>query len=251
VPKAEIGKAAYLYLGTAIDEDFIYINGNQIGHTGYRYPPRNYKIDKLPSGKCTIAIRLLNHYGDAHFTEGKPHFLVTDSAALSLENGWKVKRGCYFRKMPEATFFAYKPTGLFNAMFAPLEHFNLKGILWYQGESDCADAENYSEKFCNLINAWRKKLGKNASELPFLFAQLPYQFYNENEDWDALRAEQFKALKIENTGMIFTQDIGEYNDLHPQNKYLIAYRFSRLARKLAYGEKIIQTPFELTGYIDS
>jgi sialate O-acetylesterase len=240
-----------------VDEDFVYFNGQQVGTTGYRYPPRYYTIPNLcptlsDNTKCVLTIRLLNQYGTPDVTASKPLWLILEDSegetyTLDLNTEWKYQRGCVTSRRQEMTFITYKPSALYNGMIAPLKNLNLTGIAYYQGESDTNAPELYGQKFVELIASWRELFNKTASELPFIFTQIAYQFYTYDEDWDTLRAGQVQALEAENTGMIFTQDIGEYNDLHPTNKYLVGYRLSRLARKLAYGERIKQTPFEVVG----
>ena len=128
-----------------------------------------------------------------------------------------------------------QPTTLYNAMIHPLVPFGIRGAIWYQGESNHVEGRLYTEKMKALINGWRQLWG---SELPFYFVQIaPFPYGNENpvvlaEFWEA----QSAALKIPNTGMVVTSDIGDYNDIHPRNKQEVGRRLALLALKNVYGQ---------------
>ena len=131
----------------------------------------------------------------------------------------------------------YKPGGLFNAMISPLLRFPIKGVIWYQGESNTARAATYHAIFSALINDWRNHWKQG--DFPFLYVQLSnYAPISASEGgWSELREAQRKTLSVPNTGMAVTVDIGEWNDLHPLNKEDVGKRLALAAQYIAYGDK--------------
>jgi sialate O-acetylesterase len=242
VPDLMADKPAKLYLGTIVDSDQTYINGVLVGSTSYRYPPRKYEVPAglLKAGKNVITIRVINNDGNGEFVKGKTYRLFSNGLDISLEGEWHCRVGAAVNEpLPPVTFFEYKPTGLFNGMIAPLLGYSIKGVIWYQGESNIHDPRGYSNKLSAMIADWRKKWGQG--DFPFLYVQL-VNFMESGEQpseskWAELREEQRKALDVPNTGMAVAIDLGEWNDLHPLNKKDVGERLALLARKLAYGEK--------------
>lgn len=245
IPEELQGKSAVMYLGTVVDNNTVYVNGKDIGSVTYRYPPSEYNFT-LPSGQMTVAIRVLNLSGKGNgFTPDKNRFISVagENRTIDLEGVWKRRKGAVCGKQEPQVFFNYKPTGLFNGMISPLLYTAVKGIIWYQGESDTGAHERYAEKMSLLINGWRELWG--LGDIPFLFVQLAYYAYTGGTDWNLLREQQLKCLSLKNTGMAAALDLGEYNDLHPQNKRDIGERLARLAMRLAYGEILPPSPFEI------
>lgn len=245
IPKELWGKPASLFFGTVVDADQVYVNGEFIGETTYRYPPREYQIKALPEGKCVIAIRLLNYYGEGGFTPDKSHYLICGNSAFDLDGIWKYRRAAVKEPHIQETFFNRTPSGLYNGMIAPLHNFKIKGVIWYQGETDTGNPDLYFEKFKTMICGWRNKWGY---DFPFLFAGLSY--YEDKTDWEPLRKQQRKTLSVINTGMAFISDAGEYNDLHPQNKQAVGFRLAGVAFRVAYNEQLPPSPFEIPGYTE-
>jgi len=235
------GQKAELDLGRIIDADSVFINGQFIGNTSYQYPPRRYKVamDVLREGRNLLTIRVINEKGRAGFVRDKPYELRIAGTSIDLSGEWKHRMGAPMRPMPEPTFIRWKPAGLFNAMIAPLTRYAIKGILWYQGESNTDDAKEYGKLMRELIIDWRKKWKQK--DLPFLVVQLPNYMQPTTEPvesgWAELRMEQLKLLNVPSTGMAVTIDLGEWNDIHPLEKKEVGRRLSLLARKMAYGEK--------------
>lgn len=131
---------------------------------------------------------------------------------------------------------SWKPAGLYNAMIAPLTPFAIKGVIWYQGESN-NDPESipiYGKLFTTMIQDWRNHWVEGA--FPFLFVQLPN--WNPGTAWPELREQQTEALHLKNTGMAVTIDIGDPNNIHPKDKQDVGARLSLAARAIAYGEPI-------------
>lgn len=125
---------------------------------------------------------------------------------------------------------------LFNGMIAPLQPYALRGVIWYQGESNWERAGEYAELFPAMISAWRAQWG--LGDFPFYFVQLPNygQTYDPtNRTWAWLREAQTTALKLPNTGMAVTIDCGDPKDIHPQNKPVVGRRLAAVALAQTYG----------------
>ncbi len=132
------------------------------------------------------------------------------------------------------------PTGLYNGMVASIIPFSIKGIIWYQGEANVERAEQYKRLFPLLINNWRKKWA--LGDFPFLFVQLANYLKEKPEPgqskWAELREAQTKALSLPNTALVTAIDIGDANNIHPQNKQEVGRRLGISAMKTAYGQNI-------------
>ena len=126
-----------------------------------------------------------------------------------------------------------RPACLYNGMIAPLQPYAIRGVIWYQGESNNADPILYRKLFPALIQSWREQWGQG--DFPFLFVQIaPFKDLTPG-----LREAQLLALKsTKNTAMAVTTDVGNPVDIHPTNKEPVGHRLSLAARALAYGEKI-------------
>ena len=131
-----------------------------------------------------------------------------------------------------------RPTALYNGMVAPLRPLALKGIIWYQGETNVERAEQYRTLFPALILNWRAQWD---APLPFLFVQLAnYQAARlapSESAWAELREAQTAALALSRTAMATAIDVGEADDIHPHNKQAVAHRLALVARRVAYGDK--------------
>lgn len=137
-----------------------------------------------------------------------------------------------------------RPTGLYNGMIAPIQGYAMRGVIWYQGESNATQAFNYRRLFPALINTWRERWG--IGDFPFLFVQLaPFQATGKHTEltdstWAELReAQLLTALTVPNTGMAVITDVGDPNDIHPKDKETVGIRLSLIARAKVYGENIV------------
>jgi sialate O-acetylesterase len=243
VPATLAGKQASLKLGRVADADSVFINGRFVGTTGSQYSQRTYRIpaDLLREGKNTIVIRVINYIRHGGFVPGKQYEISADGNTVNLEGEWKYRIGATAEQLEDRLFTGKIPTGLFKGMIAPMLNYGIKGVVWYQGESNTSRAFEHYELFKLLIKDWR--LNWRQGDFPFLYVQLP-NFVEVNiettkYDWAYFRETQLKALAIPNTGMAVTIDIGEYNDIHPVNKKDVGYRLALAAQKIAYGEKQI------------
>lgn len=244
VPASMTGVHAKLYMGRIVDADYVYVNGKKIGNTTYQYPPRRYNIAVgiLKPGRNTIVIRVINMNGKGGFVPDKPYFLYANGQVLDLKGDWNYKVGDVFKpeiRRKVGISFQNQPASLYNAMVAPVKKQAIKGILWYQGESNTGRPAPYYDLLPALIVDWRNKWNDN--NLPFLYVQLANymdrDFLPVESHWAELRDAQLQALSVPNTAMTVAIDLGEWNDIHPLNKKDIGLRLALGARHLAYGEK--------------
>jgi sialate O-acetylesterase len=132
---------------------------------------------------------------------------------------------------------AWAPGTLFNAMIAPYTRFAIKGVLWYQGEtdSDAKRAPYYFRVFSALISDWRRQWGEG--DFPFFFVQIS-SFNSTAPGWPVVRDAQRRTLSLRNTGMAVTLDVGTPDNVHPPDKQTVGNRLALAARATVYGEKV-------------
>jgi sialate O-acetylesterase len=132
---------------------------------------------------------------------------------------------------------SWKPAGIYNAMVAPLTPFAIKGVIWYQGESNADDptaVSLYGKLFMTLIQDWRRQWGEG--DFPFLFVQIAN--WSPGTLWPEMRDQQRKALALNDTAMTVTIDIGDADNIHPKDKQDVGSRLALAARALAYNEQV-------------
>ena len=243
VPSSMAGKPAILILGRIVDGDSTYVNGVFVGTVGYQYPPRRYNIPAglLHDGENIIVVRIISNEGKGGFVPDKQYAIVNDDTSISLEGEWKYRLGAQMNSLAGQTFIRWKPLGLYNAMIEPLLNYKIKGVIWYQGESNAKRPEEYKSLFSAMINDWRNKWQEG--NFPFLFVQLPNFMDAKSEpsesNWALTREAQLKTLSLQNTAMAVTIDIGEWNDIHPLDKKDVGNRLALAAEKVAYGDDTI------------
>ncbi len=132
----------------------------------------------------------------------------------------------------------WAPSMLWNGMIAPLTPFPIRGVIWYQGESNSALARApiYARLFQTLITDWRAQWGEG--DFPFLFVQIANFKSTPAEDWATIRQAQLDALTLRATGMAVTIDIGNPDNVHPTDKATVGHRLALAARHISYGEPV-------------
>jgi sialate O-acetylesterase len=130
-----------------------------------------------------------------------------------------------------------RPGNIFCGVLNPTLGYGIKGVIWYQGESNAGRAWEYGQLFPFLIEQWRKEW--NEGDFPFYWVQLA-DFQAEKpepaeSDWAELREAQTKTMKLPNTGQAVIIDLGEGKDIHPRNKHDVAARLVRWALVKDYG----------------
>jgi len=237
--------SAALSLGPIDDSDITWINGIKVGGLSNQWNKnRNYTIapNTLKKGKNTIVVRIEDYLGGGGIY-GKANQLNLNFKDLqqdiSLAGKWHYKIGYHtLSPMPTSPAFGPNsaPTLLYNGMIHPIKKFPIKGVIWYQGETNTYRAVEYKTLKIKWIRNWRK-LWKNPA-LPMIWVQLAnYQTPPETPEesiWAELREAQQEALSEPHTAMITAIDIGEAKTIHPINKQEVGHRLAQAALKEVY-----------------
>jgi sialate O-acetylesterase len=132
----------------------------------------------------------------------------------------------------------WAPAQLYNAMIEPLTPYAIRGVIWYQGESNSKlnRAPSYERLFQTLIRDWRNQWA--LGDFPFLYVQISNFTSDATEDWAMIREAQLHALQLRNTAMAVSIDIGNPDDVHPRDKLDVGHRLALAARATVYGEAV-------------
>ena len=253
LPNSFINNDLLLNLGWIDDFDFTFFNGKKIGSTWYKGSERKYTISKelLRTGTNEIIVGVYNYSWTGGFWGPRKSKLKikndTTLLNIDLQGLWQYKKGINRKDFLTEKLKKNKkpskrstPTFLYNAMIAPLTNFTIKGVAWYQGESNAGNVAEYSKLLPAMINGWRKKW--NQADLPFLIVQLPNfgtpnEEKPENGNWAEFREVQFNSTKLKNVGITCTIDLGDAMDIHPTKKQEVGRRLMLSALKTAYNKK--------------
>lgn len=269
IDKDHAGKPARLLLGTLFDQDVTYLNGKEIGHTYYQYPPRRYDIPEglLREGDNVIAVRFINKYGAVHFIPEKPYLIAFGDDRFSqnpmpkdvipLDKIWKMHVGVDMPNCPSGDVsMQNQPTTLYNAVLYPLAPYAINGIVWYQGESNTGNPAPYADYLKKLMGCWRDRWQEQ--QLPFVIVQLanydgrqqtgnpqPIRPQNDpvNSNWARLREAQRLTAKADaRAELAVINDLGETVDIHPLRKKEVAERIGLCFDRLLYNNKVKLSP---------
>lgn len=128
----------------------------------------------------------------------------------------------------------YEPCYLYESGILPLQQYPIKGVIWYQGESNAHNKDAHAKLFSLLVNGWRQNW--NNPDMPFYFVQLSSL---NRPSWPWFRDSQLRLMKeISNTGMAVSSDHGDSLDVHPRRKQPIGERLARWALAKTYGQHI-------------
>src|SRR5262249_19874170 len=124
-------------------------------------------------------------------------------------------------------------------MIAPLKNLAIRGAIWYQGESNRGNAQQYARLFPAMITDWRKQWGRG--DFPFYFAQIaPFRYGGGKGEAAGVCEAQRETLSLTNTGMAVTMDIGNPDDIHPSNKHDVGKRLALWALAKTYGKADVE-----------
>lgn len=250
-----------LYLGPIDDMDQTYVNGVKIGETlepGHYQKERKYPIPAkvLKEGKNTVWVKVIDTGGAGGiYGPGIPAIYKGNQKIADLSGRWLYAPSAYYlnhtlyffgqgeksyEKLPQVDqpLDSHTPSALFNGMIAPLCPYTLKGVIWYQGESNVGRGSQYKSLFPALIKSWRAVWGENS--FPFYYVQIAPYNYGEGAGHNValLREAQLETMKVKNTGMVVTMDIGNPNNIHPGNKKEVGRRLALWALHHDYGKDV-------------
>jgi sialate O-acetylesterase len=238
------GADVELHLGAVDDVDTTWVNGQSIGSSiGWNVP----RVYRLPAGLLkrtgnVVTVRVLDTCAGGGIWGGDDTMRLDVKSAngrrsIPLNGPWLSRPGVPLKDVsPPPTDFSQGPnvpTVLFNGMVSPLLPYAMRGVIWYQGESNVGREQQYRTLFPAMIADWRRAWGQG--DFPFLFVQIaPYSGLSPE-----LREAQLLSWQhTTHTAMAVTIDCGDANDIHPANKRPVGARLALAARALAYGEKI-------------
>ena len=245
LPTRYAGQALSLHLGMIDDNDVTWFNGQRVGETQGYSQPRVYELpaDAVRGGENTITVRVQDDTGGGGLYGPADEMYLAqgdDKLSVELTGPWHYD-ATQETQFPVTGDPQHQPTTLYNAMIAPLLPYPIKGVIWYQGESNAKRAEQYATLFPTMIEDWRKQWGGHP--FPFLFVQLA-NFKPDGapaDQWAYLREAQNAALQLDQTGVAVTIDIGDSTDIHPRNKFDVGDRLATAARAVAYGDASVFT----------
>ena len=240
----QAAKRAQLELGPIDETDMTWVNGVAVGSQYGAGERRTYALPAglLKAGANTVVINVLDTYGEGGLAgPASTHAIgLDDGTRIELDARWQYRVAPGAQAPPLAPWHA--ATGLstlYNGMIAPLGAYGLRGMLWYQGESNTGDAPAYLARLRSLRDDWRGRFGAHT---PLLLVQLAG--YGQppvapvESGWARVReAQRLAAAEDPRTGLAVTIDIGDAYDIHPPNKQELGRRLARAARHVVYGER--------------
>lgn len=260
IPQTWVGKKLVVHDGAVDDVDDTYVNGVHIGQLFYDVPnfwtlPRAYDVPAslVTSTSVTVTVRAFNLVGDiGMFGPAAEMYLAcpsVDSNRVSIAGDWMYQHAVAVAQadVPQQNYTpipganAGDPAALYNGMINPLTSFPIRGVIWYQGESNAGDPAGYRELFPGMIASWRTAWGE--SDFQFAFVQLANFMGRQSapvelNGWADIRESQMRTLSTPNTAMAVIIDIGEANDIHPKDKQDVGLRLALPILAKAYGRHL-------------
>lgn len=239
--KSQAAQQATLALGRADESDQVWINGRLVGAAGpggeksYPLPPQ-----VLRAGENTVVVSVLDTYSNGGLPGPVESRAIrfADGSSVVLNKEWR------YQLPPANAAFPLRPpweatAGLgviHNGMIAPLSNLSLRGVVWYQGESNTDEGDRYQALLTRFMADWRMQFGAN---VPFFVVQLagygPASTQPTESGSAKTREAQRLAVKADpNAALAIAIDLGEYTDVHPANKQEVARRLARAARHVLY-----------------
>ena len=242
---AQAGQAATLSLGTMDDVGRVWINGSPVGMSAKAWQPTSLTVPPglLKAGRNVLIINVMDNYANGGLLGPASDMALrfADGGDVPLGDKWRYAVAA--KSPPGAPRVPWADvTGagtLFNGMIAPLGAIGLKGVAWYQGESD-VDLPGYADRLAAMMAEWRDQF--RAPDLPFVIVQLaaygkPTTTPSES-GWARMRDTQYRAVAADPHAALATAiDLGDPFDIHPGEKQELGRRLARSMRAVAYGER--------------
>ena len=243
--EAEAAAGGTLSLGVIDDLDQTWVNGVGVGSQFGWSNPREYRLAPgvLRAGENEIIVNIGDSWDIGGFQGPAERLRLTlgNGVVKPLGEGWEYSMVPADRgNPPRAPWDSHAGLStLYNAMIAPLGDFGLRGVAWYQGESDVG-VPGYADRLAGMMASWRRQFA--VPKLPFLIVSLanfgPAAATPRPSGWAELREQQRLAAERDpDAALVIAMDLGERADIHPPNKQEVGRRLARAARATAYGGK--------------
>jgi sialate O-acetylesterase len=245
---AQAKTPATLHLGPIDRADTTWVNGVDVGEFEGPETARVYKVPAgaLREGENVLAIGILA--GGGLLKPGSQLTLqFADGSAIAFDGPWRYKLSKPFRESgsPPHVPWLYQQgvSLLYNGMIAPLGQTPVRGVVWYQGESDAWQANEYARLLPAMLDDWRSRFG---SETPFFIVQLPgfgpAATRPQASDWARLREVQRRvAAASPNLALAVTIDLGARDFMHPTSKPQVGHRLALLAERRLYDKPVVDS----------
>lgn len=243
---AQASQGITISLGRVDDSDRVWVNRELAGGLESQWDTRRiYRVPAamLQAGVNVLAVRVDDQGGGGgiHGQADELYLQLADGQRRTLAGEWNFRPATV--TVVAADDKNQLETLLHNSMIHPLQPYTLRGVIWYQGESNATPglAYRYRDQFATLIRSWRDQW--HDQNLPFLWVQLA-NFVSgadtpESSPWAVLRESQSSALALPVTAQVVAIDIGNATDIHPLGKQEIGRRLALAARALSYGESLV------------
>ena len=254
IPAAWAGRDLELHLGAIDKHDDTYVHGERVGGLSWEGGPDTWKtarVYRVPGRLVTgvdlvLAVRARSHVFNGGMTGPaevmRVHPVGEPEVAVPLAGDWRyrIEQDWGLQISPTPPWMPgdrNSPFTLFDSRIAPLIPYGIRGVIWYQGESNTAQPEVYRQLLPQLIRDWRRAWGQG--DFPFLQVQLANHYPASDQPmhsaWAELRDVQLAGLSEPATGMAVAIDVGEADDIHPRDKRSVGQRLARWALADSYG----------------
>ncbi len=265
IPRKWLNRQLVIEFGPIDDMDVCYANGVRIGameNGGLGRTPRVYPVPKeiVSDTIVTVALRVIHNDGAGGIWGGgvkmriHPENSSDTTEAVALSGEWKylpvaeymgskfyiykaLGEEFYSRPKSVVNIGSSSPTMLYNGMIAPLIPYYIKGVIWYQGESNSGSPNDYKDLFSLMIKNWRNDWRER--NFPFYYVQIAPYTYGSNTKSYMIREAQRLTLAVPNTGMAVTLDIASINAIHPSDKQDVGLRLALWALAKDYHKNMI------------
>jgi sialate O-acetylesterase len=146
-----------------------------------------------------------------------------------------------YKKLGSSEYYPSQISGAYNAMIYPLNPYKIKGVLWYQGETNTGNPDGYTDLLSSMIQSWRQARGE---EFPFYIIQIAKYTGWSDTTVKIQNSQRIVSETVKNSGLVITSDLDRTDDIHPKNKKPVGIRMANLILKNVYGKNngLVESP---------